>query len=1567
MVVCLTTGIRGLLHWIDQKFEKQAVCRLKSRTNLFGQWTLIVWMLLMCRIGEAINPGPRPDATDFVLGTFNPTGLNGKAPFIVSQLAHGDVWAITETHLSGSALQTFRSSMHFAEGPYRYCVGGHPVPDPKNRMFHTAWRGVAVLSKYPTRALPNHWPQGVQESSRAVVTATLIQDVWMTGATIYGEPESSFYPEAKTNNQVLLSHAVEQVCHLSTGPRYVAGDWNVAYGTLPVFDTLTEAGFCDLQDIAHSLWGCQVQPTCKSVTRKDYCFISRELQYLLKDVQVADGIFPDHAVLWGVFRGLSQTLPRHVWLNPKPFPWPNDWRVDEQFWNNSMGTSDARYRALWQHIETQAEQAVPFALGKSVKGRAHTEKPKPMRDGRVSPLKRAGSGAVQPHFVAASYRHSQWLRQARRLQAYVKFVQTHGHHNEHARNLWGSIIRAKGFFDSFSEWWVSSPWKTCGAPSVLPMHSPSAQIAAHVFDTVMLGFRSFEQELRRTSSLYARQRRAQNPNLIFQDIRSHPVKGVEVLLKTTTGCIAEVRQEDCSLVLEQPLQLDCDKPILCQGNPLQVIHHEGDCLWLHSVDQLQPGMTIAQSNHAGTTEELFALFLRVWKDMWGRHENVPVDRWKVILDFARDKLPRVDLSWPSLDAVSLERCIARKKKTTTAGLDGVTIEDLRSMCPAALANFAAIFAEAESTGASPTQMLAGRVTCLAKVDDPIDALDFRPITVLGLLFRCWGTHHAKQAIRKLDEHLPQGLFGSRPTRYAGQVWSHLLWSIELAYENALPLSGIIADIRKAFHYLPRQVVFEACAILGLPFPLLIAWAGALGHMPRRFQFHGSISAPAFSTCGLPEGCALSCLGMIVVDTLFHKWMLHHFPMCQPLSYVDDWQILVADPQRIHAVFAELERFVSELDLLLDSKKTHTWSIQAEGRAILRDQGFCSVHSSKNLGAHVQYTRQHTNKTLTARLATVAPLWAKLRLSASPYSLKVRAILVAAWPRAMHGIAAVTVSLQAFQTLRAGALRGIREDGIGSNAHVQLGLVEQPSLDPQFWAIVQTFRLTRDCGHAERVEPLLATLAAGRVSLPSNTITQTLLHRIQILGWHVSSGGMLCDLFGIFSLFEVSITELLLRMEYQWTFVVSQSVSHRPCFAGLDRCDPRATRAWLSTLEVSDRALFRKVLNGTHITQDGKKYCQEASDDICPYCECSDSRYHRFWECDRFHEFRKHLSPEERAVICDLPPAVTGCGWSLAPTTMVEWNAHFVSLPDVLLPRLREPASETIHLFTDGSCVDQHAPELRFAAWALIRAANCGSQIQHATVVAAQPLRGLLQSAIRAEIFAVLQALRHTAEHGGVVMIWTDSDAVVRKFRRISAGHLVRMNSSHSDLWLEISQLLHDARAPRLITHVFAHRCIDLAENFLQEWCFLHNHLADQNAVHANYARDKPFRLLRGRHQAALRFTSHYNSLVQRVQLAISQAVVRMEKPVQLDADCDMGHDVEVPTWSPLPELSLPQQAVKWYGDAVVRSILSWFWQGLAEGGETIWISHFQLYALHACYWQERASPHLAWTEVARWL
>lgn len=1094
----------SLFAWVFA-YWVMAVCQFRSsHGGRGGFWPYVIAFALCCRVGEAANPGP--DQSNFVLGVFNPSGLKGKAPYLVSHLSHGDLWAVSETHLCHHTFAQFRSSLHFAKSQFKYCVGGHPVPSQPNRTYHAAWRGVSVLSKYPTRGVPSDLPIELVESSRVLISTTLVHDVWVTGGTVYGEPDSSTYPDQKINNEALLHHTVNHVCYMARGPRYVAGDWNVQAGSLPAFAQLEAAGFRDLQDLAYCMWGVPIQNTCKQATRKDYCFVSPELQQLLKAVHVEQDIFPDHAVIWGEFHSMGQSIPRRVWPMPQPFPWPQTWQVDPSLWDNADVSCDDKYQALWQHIEQQAQAALPFQVPKNALGRARIRDTIKAVDGKVSPPKVGGKTDIKPQFVGASFRHAQWLRQARRVQAYIRHIINHPCQSLHAKRVWGSIVRASGFSPNFLCWWRSNAARAFGAPTVFPLCPPDHQVALSILDTMQLALRDLENQLRTSSRLYARLKRESNPNAIFHDLRDFKSHGVEVLLRRIPAQVVEIRPDDQSIVLDRAVHFQPDVPIFSHGQPLKVVHAEHDCLWLEDVSDVAIGSPVTQMSQIGTPAALSREFLTTWKNMWERHKDVPVDRWKVILDFARRSLPTQHMSLPPLDASALAAIVAHKNPSTTGGLDGVSLQDLKSMPTEALQNFASMFAHAEKFGAWPSQVVAGRVSCLAKTPNPAKVLDFRPITVLGLLYRCWGTFHARHIIRALDVVLPLGLYGSRPRHFAGQLWSHVLWSIEHAYACNIPLCGIVVDIQKAFNFLPRSVVFEACALVRLPFDVLRGWAGALSCMARRFQLCGSLSEPAMSNCGLPEGCALSCVGMIVVDMLFHAWMVHFFPLCQPLSYVDDWQVLLTCPDMMRQTFECFERFTQAMDLLLDQGKTHTWSVCSAGRQSLKRQGLGIVHHGRNLGAHVQISKQHTNSTLMDRVHSVTPLWPRLRLSACGYAQKIRALKCSAWPKGLHGVAAASLSFATFKTLRSGAMKGIRADAAGANPMVHLGLIEAVDVDPLGWAILQTIRLTRDCGAKDNVESVLAEIAFGVSSIPQNSITHTLSTRLQLLGWLVDSSG-----------------------------------------------------------------------------------------------------------------------------------------------------------------------------------------------------------------------------------------------------------------------------------------------------------------------------------------------------------------------------------------------------------------------------------------------------------------------------
>ena len=715
-------------------------------------------------------------------------------------------------------------------------------------------------------------------------------------------------------------------------------------------------------------------------------------------------------------------------------------------------------------------------------------------------------------------------------------------------------------------------------------------------------------------------------------------------------------------------------------------------------------------------------------------------------------------------------------------------------------------------------------------------------------------------------------------------------------------------------------------------------------MKRHFLLRGALTKGVPSVTGFPEGCGLSCVAMLILDHVFHAWHSVFFPLCTPLSYVDDWQLLCPHSSLVEGAKACLDRFVAAVDMHLDAKKTYTWSLTSSGRSTLRSQGFTVVLSAKNLGAHVQMSRKHTNHSLMDRVKGMSSLWPRLRMSMCRYSQKVRAILVAAWPRALHAVASTTLSDASYQTLRAGAMKGLDEDGAGSNSWVHLGLVEHSMLDPQFWSLIQTVRCARDCGEAVQVARNLTSLTTQPDCLPTNCISSTLLTRLQVLGWHVHPDGFVSDEWGCFHLFGACMTEIVLRAQWAWQKVIAQQVSHRPGYQHLQFADAGDTRAFLKGLTNEDQDLFRKCLNGRHITQDGKKYCQEEGDELCPYCNCVDTRYHRFWECERFVQERSHVSSCTLALLPTAPECLTGYGWSVRPYTRLQWlrMLNEISIPLSLpLP----PCSHDLHVFTDGSCLNQAHPTCRVAAWAVVLADVHAPLVSH--VLDSGPLPGVLQSSYRAEIFAVWRALCAMRLQTGTIHIWTDCNAVVRRMTKILDGIEPKPNSAHSDLWMLIFDCMRDFERGRVtITKVAAHQSVALATGPLEEWCFTHNSCADQAANLAQFKRSEGFWDFFAKHVQVTNACSQLSREVQQTLLLISRAVVR-------DKDNDMQAqrpELAVPTmvpidaWKPLETLSIPGDAVRWYGDEVVRTVLSWFCQNLFGcDEEVVWVAQYQLY------------------------
>ena len=139
----------------------------------------------------------------------------------------------------------------------------------------------------------------------------------------------------------------------------------------------------------------------------------------------------------------------------------------------------------------------------------------------------------------------------------------------------------------------------------------------------------------RSSRQYVRLRRDQNPNLVFQDISPPAVPGVDLLVSPGTAKVEEVDHGSGQIVLTQSCSFDPCRVVSCNGFPLQVIHHDRDALWVEDMSGVNMGDIVTQTRCTGSTDDLEHEFMKVWRERWMRHADVPAERWSTIVSFVR--------------------------------------------------------------------------------------------------------------------------------------------------------------------------------------------------------------------------------------------------------------------------------------------------------------------------------------------------------------------------------------------------------------------------------------------------------------------------------------------------------------------------------------------------------------------------------------------------------------------------------------------------------------------------------------------------------------------------------------------------------------------------------------------------------------------------------------------------------------------------------------------------------------------------------------------------------------------
>ena len=963
---------------------------------------------------------------------------------------------------------------------------------------------------------------------------------------------------------------------------------------------------------------------------------------------------------------------------------------------------------------------------------------------------------------------------------------------------------------------------------------------------------------------------------------------------------------------------------------------------------LVDGQTLSCQIVISETAVIHHRLLTLWNSRWGKHSDVPPERWQQILEFAQHHVAGPVCVLPEITYETWISAVKSYKSTSARGPDGWAREDLWHMPRRGVEELLDLLRSVEGGVAWPLQLQQALIHCLEKSDDACTVNQYRPITLMSLVYRVWAGIHSSCILRHfsaLCDGLQSGFIDGGS---ASDIWYWIQTAIESAVSSSSSACGIVGDLVKAYNTLPRLPVWQFVRLLGVPGSFVQCWQNHLEGLQRRFVVRHSCSDIAVSVTGFPEGCPLSCAGMVALDVVWHSFQKAYAGQVRALSFVDNLELYSEHVGPLLRGLETMRQFCHQLDLELDEKKLYGWSTSAFGRKMLVQEGITLSYGERDLGGQMNYGSKLHNKVLVDRITSLQPLFLALRRSNLPIYQKIKCVSGALWPRGLHGCESVELGNQHLKGLRAGVMKALHWNRGGASPMIRLGLLYTEKLDPgyyQWWRTIALFR--RQCNLSYEIREHWRASCSGTNTTRSHGPFHKLRDLCSLVGWTLDGTFHLRLPEGItVNILEYPVEGLRQLALHHWQQWISTQACQRRDLSDLVRYDPSHIAAVDSHLEAAQRETLNLVRDGTFFTGDyiGKFSNQQG---LCPLCEVEDSREHRYLFCAKYSELRASY-PELLDGAPTLSSALVLHGIpGRNPYHEVYWQALQALAWIPIEFRQTPPPNGVWHVFTDGSGHQGIHQEIALAAWAIYLA-------DENECIGAGWLPGLQQTVPRAEIYAVLQTLIWIGDEEGQLHIWSDCQHVVEGLRTIQIQGLGRRDIANRDLWEEIENQLILKRCNIYIHKVPSHIEVTSATSPLEEWAFHGNACADRAAQIINHTRPAWFQQVYDKYHGWWQKVRRQLERLSAFHLAV--------------ADADNYGKSELAESPEVPDLSLPErgwseptsrftkavddripgwvnhvQVASEFGTSILERLIEWSLYLEGEAGREGVVSYFELF------------------------
>ena len=872
--------------------------------------------------------------------------------------------------------------------------------------------------------------------------------------------------------------------------------------------------------------------------------------------------------------------------------------------------------------------------------------------------------------------------------------------------------------------------------------------------------------------------------------------------------------------------------------------------------QLETDAELVQTQILSDVKDVHTEFIRLWGPRWQKHADLREADWTRLMDFARSYLPTGRMELGPITLHQWRQQLRRFKPRAARGPDGWARQDLLNMPRPQTLALLAFLDSVELGGCSwPAQMVVGFVISLVKPNGREDAQGYRPICLFSIIYRAWAGLRARQLMRHLSTVADPDILGFLPGRSAVDMWFAMQCEIELSLQNHGSLSGYCSDIIKAFNNLPRLPILQLAEQLGCHPRIVRPWTCFLADVRRHFKVRDTLSEGLLSSSTFPEGDPLSPAAMVVANIVYQTYVRAFTPQVRPLCYADNYAGLADSGLAVLQGLAASEACCEMLDLQMDPAKTYVWSTDPLQRRVLRASQFQTVDHARELGGMFAFRNGTRNAALVDRCAQLQPTWQALARARSPLQLKLRTLPVKFWAFALHGAVGCAVSDATLNRLRSSAVRALALNPAGSNALLRLSICLDMQADPGFYHVWSSFRDFRRMLTASNDLALAWKVFCLRHdgALFQGPFSQLMRH-MHRLGWTLCVPPLFKDHEGLTHNFLHMPLTLLKRLaQHAWLQWVSSQVRHREHMRLLHGIEPALLHLDAHRHTPLDAARQAALQSGAFIFPAQHAKFDSSQSGLCPVCQVVDDHRHRVCDCPKFASARLGF-PGVAEVWDSLPSSFTHHLLAPADPALAQLRGALHELPDTSGSFWSVcDSQERQHLFTDGTCTQVEAKELRLAAWGVVNATS-------GHIVGTGYVPGILQSTPRAEIYGVIAALQWVVRQQCLATLWLDAKSVASVLSNLLQGEDQLPTTRNLDLWQMIIALVSQLECGQVtVQHVPSHLDPGTCRNPFKDWAVSWNQHVDVVAAITNLSR--PVSFLQVYHTAA----SSYNLQASRLR------------------------------------------------------------------------------------------------------